>query len=140
MSKGPRHILAAEDDLEDRFMMQEGFREIGHPDKIRFCEDGQALLDQFESSGTADIGLIVLDLNMPRLNGSETLRILKSDKRYSHIPVVIFSTSINEIEKEICLKLGACAYVTKPSTWTSYIATCNMLYKLCTEQTLPVTT
>ena len=85
------HILIAEDDAEDRFMMREAFKEINAHHHVVFCEDGYKLLEQLEHTATVKTGLIVLDLNMPRLNGTETLRILNSQPKWQHIPVIIFS-------------------------------------------------
>ena len=61
--------------------------------------------------------LIVLDLNMPILNGTQTLMQLKQNIRYRDIPVVIFSTSENENEKRKCMSLGAREYLVKPTTY-----------------------
>ena len=58
--------------------------------------------------------LIVLDLNMPILNGTQTLFELKQNNRYTRIPVVIYSTSDNEHEKRKCMNFGAVDYLVKP--------------------------
>jgi len=123
-----KRILIAEDDEEDRFMMAQTFQELGYQPAITFTEDGIYLLQYLEKNGAAGIGLIILDLNMPRLNGTETLRQLKADGRYRHIPVIIFSTSVNEIEKRSCLQLGAAQYVTKPARYQEYLDTCGQFY------------
>ena len=61
--------------------------------------------------------LIVLDLNMPIWNGTQTLLQLKRSPRYRNIPVIIYSTSENENEKRKCLSYGALNFVVKPSTY-----------------------
>jgi CheY-like chemotaxis protein len=127
------HILVAEDDFEDRYMMAESFRELGHSEQIKFTEDGNILLDYLYKSTNEKIGLIVLDLDMPQMNGTETLRALKSDVRYNHIPVIIFSTSVNEIEKGNCMQLGAHSYITKPHKWDVYLDTCKMMFNISCE-------
>jgi CheY-like chemotaxis protein len=63
---------------------------------------------------------ILLDLNMPVLNGRETLRMIRETKSISSVPVVIFSTSSNPNEKSFCLKSGANDYYCKPSSLTIY--------------------
>ncbi len=130
-----RYILVADDDLEDRYMMLEGFKELGDADNLGFAEDGILLLETLYNLRPDAVGLVVLDLNMPRLGGTETLRAIKSDEHYKHIPVIIFSTSVNDIERSMCIELGARAYVTKPTKWNEYIAICKMLCEIAVETT-----
>ncbi len=132
MSEGP-HILIAEDDFEDRFIMAETFGELGHAAVIHLVEDGTKIIDYLAKNGVGDIKLIVLDLNMPRLNGTDTLRFLKDSLDYKQVPVVIFSTSVNEIEKNICMSLGAKEYITKPARYAEYVQTCKKFYLLSQE-------
>jgi CheY-like chemotaxis protein len=75
--------------------------------------------------------LIILDLNMPRLNGTETLRQLKNDDRFNNIPVIIFSTSINPLEKEKCMLLGAHSYITKPVSLKESMDTAKAFLQFC---------
>ena len=123
-------ILIAEDDAEDRFIMSETFQELGYQDAIILMEDGRMLVEYLDSKGLGKIKLIVLDLNMPRLNGTETLRVLKNDNKYKHIPVMIFSTSVNLIEKEMCMDLGAIDYISKPLKYAEYLETCKNFYSI----------
>ena len=126
-------ILIAEDDFEDRFIMIETFSELGHADAVHIVEDGIAILQYLYEKGADKIALIILDLNMPKLNGTEVLRKLQSDKRYAHISVVIFSTSINQIEMKTCMELGAKEYVTKPAKYAEYMATCHKFYEIAKD-------
>lgn len=109
-------ILLADDDMEDRLIIEDAFREIGLEKEIAFVEDGELVIQYLDKlGGESELPcLIVLDLNMPRLSGTETLRMLKNHNLYRHIPVKIFSTSMNDIEKAQCLQLGAESYVIKP--------------------------
>jgi CheY-like chemotaxis protein len=132
MTTGNPHILIAEDDSEDRFIMSECFRDMGRDHCAHFAEDGILLMQYLEAVDASDINLVVLDLNMPRLNGTETLRALKSSPAYRHIPVIIFSTSINEIEKAACMELGALEYMTKPTKWNEYMTACRQLLEIAT--------
>src|SRR5215204_2936835 len=88
-------ILLVDDDEEDRMLIQEAFDEIGAPDVVHYEANGEDALSYLERSAEALPNLIVLDLNMPRMNGTQTLRHLKSDERYKHITVIIYSTSVN---------------------------------------------
>ncbi len=132
MASKPK-IFIAEDDLEDQLIMNQTFTQLGYTDSIQFAGDGAALLELLLTTEIKDIGLIVLDLNMPRLNGTETLRTIKNNPDYSHIPVIIYSTSVNEIERRHCIDLGAVEYITKPSQYMEYLETCKKFYSLSLE-------
>lgn len=116
MSERNIKMLLADDDFEDRFIVGDAFKEIGFLDEVQFVESGEEVFSYLESiTDTATLPrLIVLDMNMPRMNGREILAALKSNERYKKIKVMIFSTSINENEKRQCIALGATGYVTKP--------------------------
>lgn len=126
-------ILLADDDPEDRMIMEDTFREIKLSDIIHFVENGENILTFLAGIGSKNElpSLIVLDLNMPRMNGTQTLKVLKSDDRYKNIPVIIFSTSINTIEMNECIKTGAASYVVKPVTYNECLATAKLFYDSC---------
>jgi len=113
------HIMFVDDDEEDRLIMAEYFKDHGKEQHIRFITNGQEALNYLDTipEGEPLPRLIVLDLNMPILNGSQTLFQLKRDKRFKDIPVIIFSTSENENEKRKCLSLGAHEYLVKPASY-----------------------
>jgi CheY-like chemotaxis protein len=100
--------------------------------EIRFVEDGMELLDYLRKEGNYVIenkaprpDLILLDLNMPRLNGLEVLRVIKSDLSLEGIPIMILTTSEAEEDVKLCLDNGACDFRTKPpgfSEWRDLIA------------------
>jgi len=130
-------ILVAEDDNEDRRIMEDAFREIGHEGMIKILEDGIELINYLKKETSSGIKLIVLDLNMPLLNGTEVLRLLKQNNSCKAIPVIIFSTSLNNIEKRLCLELGAREYITKPSNYSDYIQTCREMVAITNETAIP---
>ena len=111
-------ILVVDDDLEDHLILQGFFSEAGLDEIVAYCENGlQALFFLEEIDDDSPLPrLIVLDLNMPILNGTQTLLRLKQTPRFRGIPVIIFSTSENETEKRKCLSLGAVDYMVKPLT------------------------
>jgi len=124
-------ILLADDDPEDRMIMSETFGELQLSDVIHFVESGENIVAYLnEASESVLPTLIVLDLNMPKMNGTQTLKLLKEDERYKHIPVIIFSTSINPMEKQECMQLGAISYVVKPVTYKECITTARSFYEL----------
>ena len=111
-------ILVVDDDIEDHMILQSFFSEAGLDNKVQYRVNGvEALFFLERIAEDAQLPrLIVLDLNMPILNGTQTLLRLKQIPRLRSIPVIIFSTSQNETEKRKCLSLGAVDYMVKPLT------------------------
>lgn len=119
-------ILIAEDDADDRFLLQAAFEENRFNDKLHFVENGVELLDFLQRhTGTGQAArmphFILLDLNMPKKDGREVLRELKQHALYKKIPVIIFSTTNNEQEMRRCYELGANSYITKPNSFENLI-------------------
>lgn len=126
-------ILIVDDDPEDRDILKDALKIIQDGEEIFFAENGeQALQVLAKDLANNDLPcLIVLDLNMPRMNGTETLRCIKKKDAFKDIPVIIYSTSINPVEKEHCLQLGAHDYITKPVSFTESKITAQKLIEIC---------
>jgi CheY-like chemotaxis protein len=114
-------ILIAEDDADDRYLLETAFAEKGYPDKIVFVENGVEVLSYldtvYEKAHTDEKslpGFILLDLNMPKKDGREVLKELKQHPVFKKIPVIIFTTTKNETEIRRCYEMGANSYVIKP--------------------------
>ncbi len=125
-------ILIAEDDADDRFLLQTAFEENGYKDKLHFVENGVEVLEylhKHSQNGQPDKmpNFILLDLNMPKKDGREVLKELKSNPLYKKIPVIIFSTTNNEQEMRRCYELGANSYITKPNSFENLIKTVAVL-------------
>lgn len=130
-------ILLADDDVEDRFIMQDAFNAINLSEVPLLVEDGEKVLEYLsETHRNAGIlpSLVVLDLNMPRLSGTQTLRELKSCDAYKDIPVIIFSSSLNVIEMHECKQLGALSYMVKPFTYEEYLLSAQHFYDFCIKK------
>jgi CheY-like chemotaxis protein len=130
-----KKILLVDDDVEDREIIKDALSDLGYHSVIHFEENGEKALSFLESayaSGTLP-SMVILDLNMPRMNGTQTLRRLKSDKRFNNIPVIIYSTSLNSIERDECLALGAHSYVIKPVSYRDTIATAKKFYDMSVD-------
>lgn len=116
--KDQKAILVADDDIEDHHILMDYFMASGLEDSVCFLENGQKLLEYLERiSDDLLPQLIVLDLNMPILNGTQTLQTLKKSARLRNIPVIIYSTSDNEQERRKSLNFGAIDYLVKPNTF-----------------------
>jgi CheY-like chemotaxis protein len=109
-------LLVAEDDLDDQLILEECLADCGYDDCIHFVKNGKKVMEYLDGlkQDTELPKLIVLDLNMPILNGTQTLFELKQNSRYTKIPVVVYSTSDNEHEKRKCMNFGAVDYLVKP--------------------------
>lgn len=118
-------ILVVDDDLDELLLLSEAFREIGYGDPVLYAGGGALMFDVLERTKPNLYGLIVLDLNMPGLDGVEALKKLKVHPEYSGIPVVIYTTSANEKEKDICIQSGAVDFITKPDSRQGHIAVCT---------------
>ena len=131
-----RKIILADDDADDRTVIQDVMELLEAGDVMMFAENGEELLDvlQINFSGLSSPCLIVLDLNMPKMNGTQTLSRLKSNEQFKHIPVIIYSTSINPVEKEKCLLLGAHSFITKPLSYKEGIETAHKFLQFCPPQ------
>jgi CheY-like chemotaxis protein len=116
-------ILIAEDDADDRFLLQSAFEENGYNDNLIFVENGLELIEYLyrivDDSGANMPRFIMLDLNMPKKDGREVLKEIKLHPMLKNIPTVIFSTTNNEQEMKRCYELGASSYVTKPNNFES---------------------
>lgn len=110
-------ILVVDDDKEDHMILFEYFSEFGIEKNVLFVDNGIKALEYLEGAQDGNLpSLVVLDLNMPLLNGSQTLLQLKQNIRLKNIPVIIYSTSESENEKRKCLSFGAIDYMVKPVT------------------------
>jgi len=128
-----KKILIADDDPEDISIIKDAMELLNVVDVIWPAQNGQHALEvlqkSFESSTMPC--LIVLDLNMPKMNGMQTLSNLKADDRFKDIPVIIYSTSINPLEKETCLRLGAHSYIPKPVSFKESMETAKVFLQFC---------
>jgi len=132
-------ILIAEDDADDRFLLQSAFEENGFKDKLHFVENGVELMDYLRNHSIKDEvkmpRFILLDLNMPKKDGREVLKEIKQDGLLKNIPVIIFSTTNNEQEMRRCYELGANSYITKPNSFESLIKTVAAIRSYWTHTT-----
>lgn len=121
VSKLPPLVLIAEDDLDDRFLLQEALRENGIASSdVTFVGDGEELLERLAGLGRRP-AIVLLDLNMPRKDGRETLREIKSNKAYSHIPVLILTTSNSEDDIRLSYRNGSNTFFVKPPVFRDLV-------------------
>ncbi len=115
--KDYRTVLIVEDDPDDQDILSRAFTEVDPHYKITCLNDGRMLVDHLHALPDKEFpALIVLDYNMPLLNGLETLKVLELDQRYNKIPKIIYSSSSANYIKNLCYSANAKAYITKGIT------------------------
>jgi len=128
---GAIKILMAEDDVDDRVLFADAFRESGIDVALEFVADGVELLQYLKrllaSPDQALPDLLLLDLNMPRMDGREALRAIREHPGLKHLPVIILTTSRAELDIMVSYQLGANSYVTKPRRYDELIAVLQSL-------------
>lgn len=129
-------ILMVDDDEEDRLLLKDVFDELGYGHLIHFEENGEEAIRYLQEcvEGKNLPCLVILDLNMPKLNGHQTLEYIKSQPQLKDITVIIYSTSLNPLERDECLALGAHSYVVKPATYNESVRIAREFYAFCSEE------
>jgi CheY-like chemotaxis protein len=134
----PAPILLADDDPDDRMMAIEAFAEARLVNPLIMVNDGLELLQALRGEGQF-IGnrirpkLVLLDLNMPRIDGRQALQMMKADPSLAEIPVAVMTTS-SAVEDQIrSTTLGAAAFITKPVTFTGLVAVMKNLPRFWME-------
>jgi CheY-like chemotaxis protein len=122
----PITILMADDDEDDRDLTRDALESADYVEQMKFVADGQELVDYLRGDGQyaspqtpaerPQPSIILLDLNMPRKDGREALAEIKGDEELRHIPVVVLTTSSDEMDVRRAYDLGANSYITKPVT------------------------
>ena len=120
----PVCIVIADDDADDRFLMEDAFHECPIMHELKFVEDGEELLELLHGDGRYANGdgnicpnLVLLDLNMPKMDGRQTLKAIREDVHLKHIPVVILTTSVSDEDVTSAYSSGANSYISKPGTF-----------------------
>jgi len=112
-------ILLVEDNVDDYEATIRSFKQAHFNNPVHWCNSGKDALDYLKREGKYDMatirpGLILLDLNMPGVDGRKALSVIKQDHSLKKIPVVILTTSADERDIEQCYELGASTYIQKP--------------------------
>ena len=124
----PVTILIADDDPEDRMLARDALNESKLANAVQFVEDGQELLDYLRRQGrfadpalSPTPGIILVDLNMPRMDGRTAIQALKADPALCHIPIIVLTTSSAEEDIFRSYALGVSSYITKPVSFDALV-------------------
>ncbi|MBL9106423.1 MAG: response regulator [Myxococcales bacterium] len=127
-------IIIADDDQEDRMLAEDALKESRLVNDVRFVEDGEELLDYLLQRGrytdpdsAPRPGMILLDLNMPRMDGREALKHIKGHPELRRIPVVVLTTSKAEEDIYRSYDLGVNSFIIKPVTFESLVNVMRVL-------------
>ena len=116
-------ILLVEDNPVDVDLTLRAFKSKNLTNNIRIARDGEAaveFIDKWDAGEQVPV-VILLDLKLPKVDGLEVLNIIKSNKKYSHIPIVVLTSSSNSTDIETAYKLGANSYIVKPVSFENFI-------------------
>jgi len=131
MSHEPVSILLAEDDDGHARLIERNLKRAGFINRVVRARDGQEALDllrQGDGSLTGDTRfLLLLDINMPRIDGVEVLRQLKADPKTAKVPVIMLTTTDDPREVERCYQLGCSVYITKPVRYEDFVEALSRL-------------
>lgn len=127
--KIPITILICDDDEDARLLTERALMDAHVANAVRFVEHGEQLLDYLyqrgqyagETGAAPRPGLIMLDLNMPQMDGREALRRIKSDPDLAEIPIVVLTTSRLDIDLIESYRLGVHTFISKPVTFAALV-------------------
>jgi len=133
--KIPITILICDDDEDDRLLTQQALEDAHISNALRFVEDGEQCLDYLNQRGqyagelglAPRPGLILLDLNMPKMDGRDVLVKIKADDNLKNIPVVVLSTSSLDEDIARSYQMGVNSFITKPVTFSGLVEAMNVL-------------
>jgi len=127
-------IVIVDDDADDREIIRDAFVSAIDEQEYVFVENGDRLLEYLEQQKDASPpSLIMLDLNMPGKDGRETLKEIKTNNRFQHIPTIVFTTSSSNRDKQTVYDMGANCFITKPDTFNKLIELTSCISKLWLE-------
>ena len=117
-------VLLADDNPSDVYLIREALREHGVECILRVASNGQDALGVIygQAPGTGSIGLIILDLNLPRHDGIEILQKLRESTAFEHIPVVVLTSSDSPRDRVLANQLGATRYLRKPTSLDEFLS------------------
>lgn len=121
-----REILLGEDNPADVYLVREALREHGVDCALRVASDGAEMLRMISSEEALAegrrLGLIILDLNLPRHDGSEILQRLRETRELAHVPVVVLTSSDSPCDRLVASQFGAACFLRKPSNLEQFLS------------------
>lgn len=119
-------IIIAEDDDQDFFLLTKAFTDVGVKNKITRCKNGEELVSHLKSMTSHDNVLVILDINMPKVNGFEALEKINAESMM-HVPIIVLTSSSAESHMIRSYEYGANSYIVKPVSFADFKRTANKI-------------
>ena len=135
--KKSKPILLVEDDNVDAMTVERALKDLRITDKLVRATNGEEALDYLRISGGKRPSVILLDLNMPKMDGIEFLKIAKNDEEMKKIPVVVLTTSKDKRDVVESFKNNAAGYMVKPADYKKFVEAIRTIKRYWTLSELP---
>jgi CheY-like chemotaxis protein len=135
--RNSKPILLIEDDNVDVMTVERVFRDLKIANQLVSTSNGEQALEYLRTNGNKKPCVILLDLNMPKMNGTEFLKIVKTDEALKKIPVVVLTTSSQQQDVVESFKLGAAGYMVKSVDYGKFVETIRTINLYWTLSELP---
>jgi CheY-like chemotaxis protein len=129
-SNAPHLIFIVDDDPDDRQIILDAFLENSPQIDYVFIENAETLLENLYSDESDYPALILLDLNMPGMLGLQALKEIRSNKKFSQIPIIVLTTSTLNQDRRTSYELGASCFLRKPDSYGELVNLTNSIVKL----------
>ena len=135
--KNLKPILLVEDDYVDALTVTRALKELKVPNKLIHLQNGEEALDYLQDKQQKKPCIILLDLNMPRMNGLEFLKAAKEDENIRSIPIVILTTSTEHQDRHASFDLSVAGYMIKPVDYNEFVGMMETISNYWTNSELP---
>jgi len=129
--------LLAEDDIVDAMTVERALGDLEISNQLIHKINGEEALEYLRSDSNEKPCVILMDLNMPKMNGLEFLRLIKADETLKEIPIIVLTTSNEEQDIDESFKLGAAGYMVKPVDYKEFLEKIRVIDSYCTLIELP---
>lgn len=135
--RNTRPILLVEDDTIDAMTVRRAFRDLKVSNPVAHVSNGEEALAYLQDPQLEPPCVVLLDLNMPKMSGTEFLRVVKSDPAYQRIPIVVLTTSNEERDVVESFRLCVAGYIVKPVDYKKFVEAIRMIDVYWTLSELP---
>jgi CheY-like chemotaxis protein len=132
-----KSILLVEDDVVDQMSVKRALKELRVSNNLAIANNGLEGLEYLKDLENQPPGIILLDINMPKMNGLEFLQVLKKDGRLRKIPVIILTTSKEDQDRLESFELGVAGYMLKPVDYTKFVEVIRTIHSYWKLSQLP---
>ena len=132
-----RPILLVEDDDVDAMTIERTLKDLSVGNQLVNTSNGEQALEYLRTKGNKKPCFILLDLNMPKMNGLEFLEVIKADMKLKKVPVVVLTTSSQQQDITECFRLGVAGYIIKSIDYEKFVETIRKVHEYWTTSELP---